>query len=59
MPPVELSYSYKLTGESGTKYIDMAQSASAVSRKLFHQGKCYYLSRVTINGVGATTATPD
>jgi hypothetical protein len=36
-----------------TKYIDIAQVASAVNRRLYQQGRCYYVSRVSITAFGS------
>lgn len=44
--PTELSYNFYLDATSGTKYIDCAQLASAVNRRLYEQGKRYYVSSV-------------
>ncbi len=58
MQPAELAYSFTIPANSGspeTKYIDIAQCASAVNRRLYEQGKCYYVSRVTLISGGATT----
>ncbi len=58
MQPAELSYSFTIPANSGspaTKYIDIAQVASAVNRRLYEQGKCYYVSRLTLVSGGAST----
>ena len=58
MQPAELAYTFTIPANSGapaTKYIDIAQVASAVNRRLYEQGKCYYVSRVTLVSGGATT----
>ncbi len=48
MQPAELCYSFLIPDGNQTKYIDLAQCASAVNRRLYEQGKCYYVSRVSI-----------
>ncbi len=57
MQPAELSYTFSIPASSGvsTKYIDTAQIASAVNRRLYEQSKCYYVSRVTLVASAATT----
>ncbi len=47
MQPAELSYNFVIPDGNQTKYIDLAQCASAVNRRLYEQGKCYYVSRVS------------
>ncbi len=47
MQPAELSYNFLIPDGNQTKYIDLAQVASAVNRRLYEQGKCYYVSRVS------------
>lgn len=54
LEPAELSYSFILPNGNSTKYIDIAQCASAVNRRLYQQGKCYYVSRVTVTAFGST-----
>lgn len=44
--PAELSYNFVLTGNTGSKYIDIAQCASMVNRRLYRQGKNYYVASV-------------
>lgn len=49
MQPAELTYNFQTPQRTaGTAYIDIAQCASAVNRRLYEQGKCYYVSRVTM-----------
>ncbi len=49
MQPAELSYNFQTAQENeGTAYIDLAQICSAVNRRLYEQGKCYYVSRVSL-----------
>lgn len=45
--PAELSYTFILPAASGTMYIDIAQCASMVNRRLYRQGKNYHVSRVS------------
>ncbi len=64
MQPAELSYNFQTAQEDqGTAYIDIAQIASAVNRRLYEQGKCYYVSRVSLiapQGASCTLLTlPD
>jgi len=55
LDPCELVYNFAFKSESGTKYIDLAQCASYVNRRLYRQGKDYYVSRVSavMGGGGA------
>ena len=57
MQPAELALSFNLAAASASNptYIDLAQCLSAVNRRLYHQGKCYYISRVTYINVGGGT----
>lgn len=50
MQPAELSYNFILptSGSSVISYVDLAQCASAVNRRLYAQGKNYYVSRVVM-----------
>lgn len=63
--PITLSYRLGQTGQiasgtstTGNQYIDLAQGLSIVGRKLYRQGKCYYISSISLvqhNG-GASAA---
>lgn len=55
MQPAELAYQFKISGSSGTNYIDLAQCASAMNRRLYEQSKCYYVSRVSVAILGGGT----
>ncbi len=57
MQPAELSYTFKLPDGNQTNYIDLAQVASAVNRRLYQQGKCYYVSRVSVQALTTPSAT--
>ena len=48
--PAELAYNFILPASTGvaTNYIDLAQCASAVNRRLYAQGKNYYVSRIVL-----------
>lgn len=46
LQPCELSYSFKLPAASGIRYIDLGQCASFINRRLYRQGKDYYISNV-------------
>ncbi len=48
--PAELAITFKLPAASNptTNYIDLAQCLSAVNRRLYRQGKMYYLSGVQL-----------
>lgn len=52
--PAELAMSFNIPAATASNptYIDLAQCLSAVNRRLYHQGKCYYVSRVTYINVG-------
>ena len=56
MQPAELAYNFTIPASGGlsTNYIDLAQCASAVNRRLYQQGKNYYVSRVVLASAGAT-----
>jgi len=57
MQPAEITLGFNLAAATASSpmYIDLAQCLSAVNRRLYHQGKCYYISRVTyINSGGGT-----
>lgn len=51
MTPAELSYNFFLPDGNGSKFIDIAQVASAVNRRLYQQGRCYYVSRVSVQAL--------
>lgn len=57
LDPAELSYIFKFPGSSGTKYIDIAQCASMVNRRLYRQGRCYYVSKITAVMAGGGSIT--
>ncbi len=44
--PAELSYTFAIPSGTQAKYIDLAQCLSAVNRRLYRQGKCYYIQSV-------------
>ena len=53
--PITLNFRLGQSGEilsgttgSGTCLIDLAQSLSIVGRKLYRQGKCYYISAISL-----------
>ena len=56
--PAELCYNFILptSGSPITSYIDLAQCASAVNRRLYHQGKNYYVSRIVMASTNAAKA---
>lgn len=57
--PAELALTFLLptSGSAATSYIDLAQVCSAVNRRLYEQGKCYYVNRVTMTSTStASTA---
>ena len=57
MQPAELTYNFLIPDGNQTKYIDFAQVASAVNRRLYEQGKCYYVSRVSCIAYATPGAT--
>lgn len=54
--PAELALTFLLppSGSAAISYIDLAQSMSAVNRRLYQQGKCYYINRVTMTSTSAS-----
>jgi len=46
--PAQRRLTFRLAGETGENYIDIAQVLSEVNRRLYRQGKCYYISRIDL-----------
>ena len=64
MQPAEVAMTFEVpSGSPGITYIDIPQCLSAINRRLYAQGKCYYLSRVSYwnpsGGVLALSTLPD
>jgi hypothetical protein len=57
LQPAELAYTFLLptSGSATTNYISLAQAASFVNRRLYSQGKCYYVSRIVMSSTSAST----
>ncbi len=57
MQPAELTYSFTLptAGSAVTSYVSISQIASFVNRRLYEQGKCYYINRIVMSAPGATS----
>lgn len=47
-PPAEVTLKYTLPGDGSDIYIDLAKDLSQINRRLYHQGKCYQVSHVTV-----------
>lgn len=48
LAPAQRRLTFRLTGATGETYIDLAQCLSAVNRRLYRQGKCYYVSKIDL-----------
>lgn len=47
-PPAEVTLKYILPGDGTDVYVNLARDLSAVNRRLYHSGKCYQISHITI-----------
>lgn len=54
-PPAEVTLKYQLPGDGSDVYVDLARDLSAVNRRLYHQGKVYQISHITIRQDVQTT----
>ncbi len=63
MQPAEVAMTFIIPSGTDVKYIDIGQCLSFVNRRLYEQGKCYYVSRVrysnTTGGTIGLSTLPD
>lgn len=64
LQPAELSMSFTLpAGSNEVRYIDLGQAMSFTNRRLYEQGKCYYVERLELlnsrGGSVVVSALPD